>query len=203
MRTGRSIALVISIAIIACAAVYGYAVIRRGFSSREQPSMIESVLARTVRAWSVPSRARQMTNPIQPSMQDYAEARVHFAGHCAICHANNGSGDTTMGRTLYPRPPDLRLPLTQNKPDGELYWTIQYGIRHSGMPAFGEPVDDDPDTWKLVTFIRHLPSLSDQEEREMEHLNPKTPEELREEQEEQQFLNGSETPPQNATSHHH
>ncbi len=189
-------------AIIACAAVYGVAVIRRGFSSRDQPSAIENILARTARAWSVPSRVRQMSNPIPPSLQIYAEARAHFADHCALCHANNGSGDTPMGRTLYPRPPDLRLPLTQNKPDGELYWIIQYGIRHSGMPAFGEPVDTDADTWKLVTFIRHLPSLSDQEEHEMEHLNPKTPDELKEEQEEQQFLNSGKAPPENPSHRH-
>lgn len=203
MRIGRSVALIAILAVIASGAVYGLATIRHGFSSREEPSVIEGLLARTVRAWSIPSRAKRMTNPIQPSPQVHAEARSHFADHCAICHANNGSGDTPIGRTLYPRPPDLRLPLTQNKPDGELYWIIQYGIRHSGMPAFGEPVDDDPNTWKLVTFIRHLPSLRDQEEREMEHLNPKSPDELREEEEEQQFLNGSEAPPQNTTNHHH
>jgi mono/diheme cytochrome c family protein len=203
VRTGRSVALVISIVIIAFAAAYGYAVIQHGFSARDQPSAIESIFARTARAFAVPSRARRMKNPAQPSPQVYAEARAHFADHCAVCHANNGSGDTPLGRNLYPHPPDLRLPLTQNKPDGELYWIIQYGIRHSGMPAFGDAVDDDPDTWKLVTFIRHLPSLSDQEEREMEHLNPKSPDELLEEQQEQQFLNNSETPSQNTTSHHH
>ena len=29
--------------------------------------------------------------------------REHFADHCASCHANDGSGDTTIGRGLYPR----------------------------------------------------------------------------------------------------
>ena len=44
--------------------------------------------------------------------------------------------------------------------DGELYYTIKNGVRLSGMPAFGDPGDDDVDGWKLVTFIRHLPHLT-------------------------------------------
>lgn len=44
--------------------------------------------------------------------------------------------------------------------DGELYYTIKNGVRLSGMPAFGEPGDDDLASWKLVAFIRHLPSLT-------------------------------------------
>jgi len=36
-----------------------------------------------------------------------------------------------------------------------------------------------------VHFIRHLPQLTDEEKAEMKKLNPKSPEELREEQEEE------------------
>jgi hypothetical protein len=69
------------------------------------------------------------------------------------------------------------------------------------MPAFGEPGDDDLASWKLVAFIRHLPSLTQDEEMKMEQLNPKTPEEIEEEQQEENFLNsGSSTQPQ---PHHH
>jgi len=64
-----------------------------------------------------------------------AEAKAHFADHCAICHANNGSGNTEIGRNLYPKAPDMRLPQTLNLTDGELYYTIHNGIRLTGMPA--------------------------------------------------------------------
>ena len=57
------------------------------------------------------------------------------------------------------------------------------------MPAWGTEQKDD-DSWKLVVFIRHLPQLTPEEEREMESLNPKSPREWHEEQEEEQFLNG-------------
>jgi hypothetical protein len=39
---------------------------------------------------------------------------------------------------MYPKPPDMRAAETQNKTDGELFYTIYNGIRLGGMPAFGE-----------------------------------------------------------------
>src|SRR5216684_1291355 len=164
------------------------AAVRRGFSARDQPSALETYVARTARSMAVPSRAKSEKNPFAPSPEVMAEARAHFADHCAICHANNGSGNTEIGQNLYPKAPDMRLPQTQNLTDGELYYTIHNGIRLTGMPAWGT-AEKDEDSWKLVLFIRHLPQLTPAEEREMEALNPKGPGEKQEEQEEEQFLN--------------
>jgi mono/diheme cytochrome c family protein len=127
----------------------------------------------------------------------------HWADHCAFCHANNGSGDTEVGKNLYPKAPDMRLADTQKLTDGELYYTIKNGVRLTGMPAWGEAGDTDEDSWKLVHFIRHLSSLSPEEEKEMEQLNPKGPEEKLEEQQEEDFLKGGDVPqPQPKHMHH-
>jgi len=165
-------------------------VIHRGFSARDKPSMIEASLATSMRDMAIPSRYKTMTNPIAATPDVLSEAKAHWADHCAVCHANNGTGDTMFGKGLYPRPPDMRLRDTQQMSDGQLYYTIKNGVRLSGMPAFGEPGDNDLATWQLVSFIRHLPSLTQDEELKMERLNPKTPEEIEEEQEEDNFLNG-------------
>jgi cytochrome c553 len=149
-----SIAIVIVLAGIVL--VCGIGMIRRGFSTRDKPSAVKAFFAETARSWAIPAKAKRMTNPVHPSTEVYADARAHFADHCAQCHASNGSGNTPMGRGLYPRPPDMRLPLTQNKTDGKLYYTIQYGVRLSGMPVFGDPVDNDQDTCRL-SLIRQLP----------------------------------------------
>jgi len=101
------------------------------------------------------------------------DAREHFADHCAQCHANNGSGDTEMGKNLYPRAPDMRLPATQNLSDGELYYIIRNGVPLTGMPAWGEPhTDQDDESWQLVLFIRHLSHLTPEEIKDMENYNP-------------------------------
>jgi len=162
--------------------------VHHGFSARDQPSALETYVARTARRLAVPSRAKNEKNPFTGSHELMAGARAHFADHCAICHANNGSGNTEIGQNLYPKAPDMRLPQTQSLTDGEIYYTIHNGIRLTGMPAWGAE-EKDEDSWKLVLFIRHLPQLTRAEEREMEGLNPKGPGEKREEQEEEQFLN--------------
>lgn len=118
------------------------------------------------------------------------EARSHWADHCAYCHANDGSGDTEVGHNLYPPTPDMRLPTTQAMSDGELYYTIENGIRLSGMPAWGNGSWNDEHSWKLVYFIRHLPEMTSQEVEQMKKLNPKSPMEMMEEEQEEQFLNG-------------
>jgi hypothetical protein len=39
-----------------------------------------------------------------------------------------------MGRGLYPRAPDMRLPATQRLSDEALFYIIENGIRLTGMP---------------------------------------------------------------------
>src|SRR5689334_6476321 len=90
----------------------------RGFSAREQPTAMERLLARTARRLAVPDSVTSRANPQAATPEVLAEARAHWADHCASCHANNGSGDTEMGRNLYPRAPDMRQEATQNLTDG-------------------------------------------------------------------------------------
>jgi len=64
-------------------------------------------------------------------------------------------------------------------------------VRFTGMPAWGAGGPNDHDTWHLVLFIRHLPDVSRQELLDMENYNPRSPAEMKEEEKENQFLNGS------------
>src|SRR5205823_6441061 len=148
----------------------------------------------------VPSEAAKLANPVADSLQVQSEARAHWADHCAGCHANDGSGDAPMGRHMYPPAPDMRLDDTQSMSDGELFYIIENGVRLTGMPAWGGPGGNREDSWKLVRFIRQLPHLTPEAISEMKKLNPKTPDELEEEKEEQDFLNGgtSSEPPKHA-----
>src|SRR5262245_19787677 len=161
-----------------------------GLSARATPTRFEALLARNARHLAIPSPARLAQNPVLDSPEDLREARLHFADHCALCHANDGSGRTPIGDGLYPKPPDLRLPQTQNLADGELFWIIENGVRFTGMPAFssnGENHGGGQDSWKLVHFIRHLPHLTAGERLEMERFNPKGPEDRAEEENENDF----------------
>lgn len=189
----KHLGLLITVVVIA-AIIGGVIAIHHGFSARDNPSGVEKVVAQTARILAVPSRAKSMKNPVPNTPENMHEAMDHWADHCAFCHANNGSGDTEVGKNLYPKAPDMRLGDTQNRTDGELYYTIKNGIRLTGMPAWGEAGDADEDSWKLVYFIRHLATLTPEEQKEMESMNPKGPDEKMEDQQEEDFLKGSDTP---------
>jgi mono/diheme cytochrome c family protein len=183
--------LVITVGFVLAAVAAGlFITTKAGFGSRPRPGAMESSFARELRLWSIPRAYKSMPNPVDCSDATLNQARAHWADHCATCHANNGSGDSMLGRTMYPPPPDMRQAATQSQSDGEIYYTINNGVRLTGMPAFGESGDRDMDSWKLVCFIRHLPHISEDEERQMQKLNPKTPDEIEEERQEEEFLNG-------------
>jgi len=188
------------------AIVTGLALIRqsRGFSTREQATPMERWVARKAREIAMPADAKSRRNPVANSPEVIADGRAHWADHCASCHANDGSGETVVGKNLYPPAPDMRLPATQQLTDGELFYIIQNGIRLTGMPAWGTGSDhDEEDSWKLVHFIRHLPQVTLEEKKAMEKLNPKSPDDLREEEEEERFLRGEDAHETTPEHHHH
>lgn len=160
-----------------------------GVSARPEPGAAEVAVARRLRSALIPSSARGARNPLALEPRILAEGRVHFADHCAGCHANDGSGDTPLGRSLYPRAPDMRREPTQSLSDGELFYIIENGVRLTGMPAWGGAGKPE-ESWKLVHFIRHLPALTPEEAAEMEALNPRSAEEWQERQAEEDFLKG-------------
>jgi len=192
--------IVVAIALIAVAAA---SVLHDGLSSRANPTALETMMARNARRIAMPVSASKLKNPAVDTPENLHDARLHFADHCAICHANDGSGDTMIGRNLYPKPPDLRLEQTQKLADGEIFWIIENGVRFTGMAAFGGAHGSEEDSWKLVRFIRHLPQLTAEERMEMERYNPKGPGDMEEEQEENDFLRGAPMQQKPEGTHHH
>lgn len=167
-----------------------------GVSARTAPGSLETAVARTARHWAIPRAARALTNPEPQSPENFRNGLAHFADHCASCHANDGSGDTPIGRGLYPRAPDMRLPATQDLSDGELFYLIEEGIKFTGMPAWGTGTPDgERASWHLVQFIRTLPRLTPAQLDEMRDLNPRSPAEIREEEDMRRFLAGEDPPP--------
>ncbi|HLK51116.1 MAG TPA: cytochrome c [Bryobacteraceae bacterium] len=192
--------LTVCVVIVAAAAVWMS--LAHGFSANAPPSRPERWLAARARDAAMPADAAARQNPVPNTPEVLAEARAHWADHCAICHDNDGSGGTMIGTHTYPPAPDMRKEGTQHLSDGELFYIIQNGIRLSAMPAWATGSShDEEDSWKLVRFIRHLPQLTFEEKKDMEKLNPKGPEDRQEEEDEEKFLNGEDT--HEPTEHHH
>src|SRR5213593_556969 len=101
MKAGTGIVVLILMFIIVACIVGMRMMLNYGFSARDQPTAVEAVLARRMRHLAVPRSAREMKNPISLTPEVLTEARGHFADHCALCHANDGKGESQIGRNLY------------------------------------------------------------------------------------------------------
>jgi mono/diheme cytochrome c family protein len=192
MSKTKRILIALVFAAAAAGAIVFISMIRHGFSARDRPSAAEAFLAHRMRDWAVPAKSRNLKNPFADSAEAVAAGRAHFADHCALCHGNDGRGQTEIGRNLYPKAPDMQGRETQSLSDGEIFYIIKNGVRLTGMPAWGkDTAEEDDESWQLVSFIRHLPWITRKELEEMKSMNPVSPMEMKEAEEEKEFLEGS------------
>ncbi len=198
-------ALLLLVALAVAALVIAFIWIgSRGVSAKEEPGRLETTIARTMRRLAIPGSAHDLKNPVPKTPAIIAEGMAHYADHCAACHANDGSGETEVGLGLYPKSPDMRLPATQSLTDGELFYIIENGVRLTGMPAWSTGTQEGRhSTWHLVHFIRELPRLTTEQLDRMKALNPRSPEEIRQEIEEEKFLAGGSDQPTPPSPHKH
>src|SRR5262245_7451674 len=166
---GKKISIAALVILLLVAGVLIYWFISTGFSAREEPSAVEKAMVRRMRKLAIPSGASSLKNPEPVNEDTMTEAREHFVEHCAVCHGIDGRGNTTFGRNMYPKVPDLTLADTQKLSEGEFFYVISNGIRFSGMPAFGGE-DSAEEIWHLAAFLRRLPQLSPEELKRMQEL---------------------------------
>ena len=196
--------IVMGLGIVGAFGWMGYQLFATGFSAKVEPHALEVFIARQVRHLAIPIKQRNAQNPIPLSSDVIKESLAHFADHCALCHANDGSGQTPIGKNVNPKALDLRLPDIQKMSDGEIFRVIHNGIRFTAMPAWGEgDPAEDKDSWKLVHFIRHLPQLTPEELDQMKALNLKTKKDLEEEAAFGELLQGNDAAAAKTDSGHH
>jgi mono/diheme cytochrome c family protein len=168
MRFSSAALLAVLFAGVCLVAWAAWTVRSHGFSARAKPLPYEELVARRLRGLASEPGAKVLKNPFEATELAIAEARDHFADHCAVCHGNSGDGKTQISAGLYPPVPDMRQAATQDLSDGELFYIVKNGIRFTGMPGWG---GSDEDNWKLVLFVRHLPQLNKQELDFMSEIN--------------------------------
>jgi mono/diheme cytochrome c family protein len=97
----------------------------------------------------------QLANPVPATAQALARAGRLYQIECAFCHGPQGRGDgpvATFFQGQVPVPPvDFSSPLVRRLSEGELFWSITYGI--GNMPPFGRLLSQEQ-RWLLVHFVR-------------------------------------------------
>jgi len=162
-------ALITLIVLIAVVWIVAYARIRAGgLSADAEPGAVERTVAARLVRLSIPADAQQQQNPFGTDPAAWRAAADHYSDHCAICHGSDGHGRTEMGENMYPKVPDLGDAGVQRLSDGALFAIIQNGVRWTGMPAWKREHSPD-DTWKLVSFIRKVPSLTSEDLESLVH----------------------------------
>jgi cytochrome c6 len=79
------------------------------------------------------------------------EGKKIFSTKCVTCHAPDGSGNTSVGKSL--KAADLRSPDVQKKSDTEFYTQVEKG--KGKMPPFGAALNK-PQIDDVVAYVRHL-----------------------------------------------
>lgn len=112
------------------------------------PQAASSALAQNAAPAPTPSGK----NPVKPTAESQAHAKMLFVRDCALCHGETGSGKNDMGLTM----DDWTNPTTlANKPDSELFASIRNG-KGDKMPAEDVGRASDTEVWNLIIYIRSL-----------------------------------------------
>ncbi len=158
-RTALKVTL-IGVAVVAVLLGGLYAlIVWEGSSAREDAPALEATIATWLLHKTVPASFRTMKNPFstRADSADVSAGREVYRQKCELCHAYDGSGKTDIGSGEYPRPPDLRGFDVQKMSDGEIFYHIKNGIRHTGMPAWQLP---DRKLWQVSAYLRNLPKVA-------------------------------------------
>ncbi len=131
------------------------------FAATVEPSKIEVAFAKFAVGRSMAWRVADATNPHAGDPQAIKAGSHHYADTCLACHGAPDVAPKEFAKGLNPPAPNLTKSLSKRS-DAELFWIVKNGIRMTGMPALG-PTHTDDDIWKIVSFVRSLPELSDEQ----------------------------------------
>lgn len=154
----KVIGILIAIAAVGIAAAAG--LVYSGWynvAASEPHTRVTRAVLDTVVKNSVEAHARNLRPPAMPPEMARIGAS-HYAENCVVCHGAPGLKRSELSRGLTPRPPELSEAATEWTPS-ELFWIIKYGIKMTGMPAWGVTHSDD-ELWPIVAFITQLPDMS-------------------------------------------
>jgi mono/diheme cytochrome c family protein len=96
-----------------------------------------------------------LKNPVKPTPESQAKAKSLYAIDCAMCHGDNGNGQTDLAKSMDLTMADWTNPASlANKPDADLFAIIRNG--KDKMPPESDGRAKDSDVWNLVIYIRNF-----------------------------------------------
>jgi cytochrome c len=101
---------------------------------------------------AAPVPAPSGKNPVKPTAESQARAKMLYRRDCAFCHGDTGDGKNTMDVALE----DWTNPSTlASKADSDLFATIRNGVGDK-MPPEDAGRANDTEIWNLIIYIHTL-----------------------------------------------
>jgi mono/diheme cytochrome c family protein len=107
---------------------------------------------------SVKLRARSIAVPPLGEAGRIERGLALYRDHCVRCHGAPGVPPEPFALGLMPAPANL-VDTGRTWGAAEIYWTVRYGFKMTGMPAWQHRLSDE-EIWDVVAFVVKLPELS-------------------------------------------
>ncbi len=148
--------LLIGAVAIVIAVVIAYWIVTRNISALPEPGAFETRMFTSVRDWYIhKASAHSLSGAPKVDAAEVSAGQGLFSMACASCHGTDGRSPTNIGRSMYPRVPDLGSPEVQKLSNPEIFWVVRNGVRFSGMPGFGNTFSDN-EIWQATYYVRSL-----------------------------------------------
>jgi thiosulfate dehydrogenase len=122
-----------------------------------EPTALEGWLAGVAVDATVARDAPHLSNPVPPTDENLRAGLRVYRNNCEGCHGGADRKPSPFGTSFYPRAPQFPL-RPPRRPDWQLHYVVQNGLRRTGMPGWRSTLNDEQ-IWRAVTFVSHLDSL--------------------------------------------
>lgn len=147
-------------------AIGGYLFIKMGMmpmaaNGASPLPMEEKVAHMALRASMAKDKMQQPPIPAdEPNMTQGAQTYVQ---NCAFCHGFAGEKASFAAKGMFPLPPQLLSgdDMVTDDPPGKIFWTVENGIRLTGMPGFKDMLTSTQ-MWQISQMLKHADKLPDQ-----------------------------------------
>jgi thiosulfate dehydrogenase len=108
------------------------------------------------------SKDKMQQSPITADEPNMTQGAHIYVENCAFCHGFEGSKASFAAKGMFPLPPQLLSEdMVTDDPTGKIYWTVENGIRLTGMPGFKDMLTPTQ-MWQVAQMLQHADKLPDQ-----------------------------------------
>lgn len=129
-------------------------------ATSDHPMPLETTLASGALHARI-EREMPKTVPIAADESAYMAGAKIYVENCAVCHGYPGQEQSAIAKGMFPKPPHLfhGKGVTDDEP-GETYWKVSHGIRLTGMPSFGDSLNDT-ERWQVSLLLANADKISE------------------------------------------